>query len=100
MPTTLESGYTYQFNHQFEEINLETDDGAKLNAIHFKIENPKGVMSYYHGNASDLSRWGNIAEIFIEKQYDVLIMDYRTCGKSTGKLNEEAFYSDAYLFYD
>ena len=27
-------------------------------------------------------------------------MDYRTYGKSTGKLSEEAFYHDAQLFYD
>jgi fermentation-respiration switch protein FrsA (DUF1100 family) len=100
LPTVLEQNYQFQFNKPFEELNLKTDDGAKLNAIHFKIDNPKGVILYFHGNAGDLSRWGTIAEYFVEKQYDVLIMDYRTYGKSTGKLSEAVFYTDAQLFYN
>ncbi len=32
--------------------------------------------------------------------YDVLVMDYRTYGKSTGDLSEENLYSDGQLFYD
>lgn len=100
LPTVLEQDYQFQFNYNFEELNLEANDGAKLNAIHFKVENPKGVILYFHGNAGDLSRWGTIAEYFVEKQYDVLVMDYRTYGKSTGKLSEAVFYSDAQLFYN
>ncbi|GAA4813623.1 alpha/beta fold hydrolase [Litoribaculum gwangyangense] len=100
LPTVLEQDFQYQFKHHFEEINLEANDGTKLNALHFKIENPKGIILYFHGNAGDLSRWGQIAEFFVDKHYDVLIMDYRTYGKSTGKLSEEAFYSDASMFYD
>lgn len=100
LPSVLEQDYQYQFNHHFEELNFETNDGAKLNAVHFKVENPKGVILYFHGNAGDLSRWGIVAEFFVKKQYDVLIMDYRTFGKSTGKLNEAVFYKDADLFYD
>lgn len=98
-PSVLEQNFEFQFNYNFEELNFETDDGANLNAIHFKVENPKGVILYFHGNAGDLSRWGIIAEYFVEKQYDVLIMDYRTYGKSTGKLSETVFYKDADLFY-
>ncbi len=99
-PTVLEQDYMFNFNHNFEELNLKTDDGAKLNAIHFKVGNPKGVILYFHGNAGDLSRWGTLAEFFVDKGYDVLIMDYRTYGKSIGKLSEAVFYTDAQLFYD
>lgn len=100
LPTVLEQAYQFQFNYNFEELHLKTDDGAALNAIHFKIDNPKGVILYFHGNAGDLSRWGRIAEVFVQKNYDVLLMDYRTYGKSKGKLSEDVFYSDAQLFYD
>ena len=100
LPTVLEQDYQFEFNNYFEELNFKTDDGAKLNAIHFKVKNPKGVILYFHGNAGDLSRWGTIAEFFVDKQYDVLIMDYRTYGKSTGKLSEATFYTDAQLFYN
>lgn len=100
LPTVLEQDYQYEFNYPFEELYLETADDAKLNAIHFKAKKPKGVILYFHGNAGDLTRWGVVTEFFVEKQYDVLVMDYRTFGKSTGKLNESVFYSDAQLFYN
>ena len=100
LPTTLEQGYQYQFNYPFEELFFKTDEEARINALHFKVENPKGVILYFHGNAGDLSRWGTIAEYFVARQYDVLIMDYRTYGKSVGELSETAFYHDAQSCYD
>lgn len=100
LPTKLPSEYEYQFDQPFEELFVETEDGARLNGLHFKSENPKGIILYFHGNAGDLSRWGNIASFFVEYQYDVLVMDYRTYGKSTGKLSEKALYNDAQLFYE
>ncbi len=99
-PTVLEQDYVFEFSKPFEELFLKTDNDVVINAIHFKTENPKGVILYFHGNAGDLSRWGWIAEYFVERQYDVLIMDYRTYGKSTGKLSEPALYNDARYCYD
>jgi len=58
------------------------------------------VLLYFHGNAGNLARWGEIATYFVEKRYDVIIMDYRTYGKSTGELSEENLFGDAQLFYD
>lgn len=100
LPSTLEQDYQYQFNHNFEELFLQTETDATINALHFKVENPKGVILYFHGNAGDLSRWGTITEYFVDQDYDVLIMDYRTYGKSSGKLSEQAFYYDAQYCYD
>lgn len=100
LPTALEQDFEYQFTYNFEELFLKTNDGAILNAIHFKVENPKGVILYFHGNADNLSRWGAIVEPFVERRYDVLIMDYRAYGKSIGKLSEASFYNDAKLFYN
>lgn len=100
MPESLAQDYSYSFAENFEEINLQTKDGAQLNALHFKVENPKGVVLYFHGNAGELSRWGIVIQKFVDLQYDVLVMDYRTYGKSTGKLSEKALYSDAQLFYN
>lgn len=100
LPTTLEQDYQYQFEYPFEELFLKTDNDATINALHFKAENPKEVILYFHGNAGDLSRWGKITEYFVEKNYDVLVMDYRTYGKSVGKLSERAMYKDAQFCYD
>lgn len=100
LPSKLPQEFTYNFNRPFHEFFLDADDGARLNGIHFKVDNPKGVILYFHGNAGDLSRWGQITEFFVEKQYDIIVMDYRTYGKSTGKLSETALFTDAQLFYD
>ena len=100
LPTQIPLDYTYTFTVPFEEFFLEAKDGAQLNAIHFKVANPKGVILYFHGNAGDLSRWGIITSEFTKYQYDVIVMDYRTYGKSFGKLNEKNLYADAQLFYD
>jgi len=100
LPTKLPQDYHYSFEHDFEEIFLKTDDGANLNALHFKTEEPKGLLLYFHGNAGDLSKWGHVVAPFVDLGYDVLVMDYRNYGKSTGKLSEEGLYNDAQLFYD
>jgi uncharacterized protein len=99
-PSKLPQEYAYTFDTPFEELFLESPDGASLNALHFKAKNPKGIILYFHGNAGDLSRWGEITQGFTKYNYDLLVMDYRTYGKSTGKLSEENLYNDAQLFYD
>jgi len=100
LPTVLAKDYEYRFNYPFDELFLKTAKNAVINALHFKIDNPKGVILYFHGNAGDLSRWGSITEYFVEKDYDVLVMDYRTYGKSTGKLSEDALYHDAQFCFE
>ncbi len=99
-PTVLVQEYQYNFSYPFEELFLKTEDDAVINAVHFKARNSKGVILYFHGNAGDLSRWGTITEFFVNMNYDVFIMDYRTYGKSIGTLSEEALYKDAQLCYN
>lgn len=99
-PSILPQNYSYNFSSEFEELFLKAEDGAIINALHFKAEKPKGVIVYFHGNMGDLSRWGKITEYFVEKNYDVFVMDYRTYGKSTGKLSEQALYNDAQMCYN
>ena len=100
LPTQLPKDYEYSFPHEFEEIFMDTPDGASLNALHFKVDKPKGLIMYFHGNAGDLSRWGIVTSAFVDLGYDVLVMDYRGYGKSTGERSEKALYEDAQRFYD
>jgi alpha-beta hydrolase superfamily lysophospholipase len=100
LPTELPQDYQYEFAYPYDEVFLTPEEDVSINAVHFKTENPKGVILYFHGNAGDLSRWGLISEFFVAKDYDVFIMDYRTYGKSKGKLSEQAFYNDAQYCYD
>lgn len=100
IPDLLPQSYIYDFSGEFDELYFDTKDGGRLNALLFKVEESNGVILYYHGNAGSLASWGSVVQKFTELQYDVLVMDYRKYGKSTGKLGEEALYSDAQIFYD
>ena len=98
-PNVLPADYRFSFATPFEEVFLDTDDGARLHGLHFRVDKPKGAILYFHGNAGDAQRWGTIAEFFVAKGYDVILMDYRGYGKSTGLRSETNLYADAELWY-
>lgn len=99
LPTQLASDHEFAFDRPFEELFIDTKDGASLNGLYFPVEGAKGLILYYHGNSGDLSRWGQVVAYFAQYGYDVLVMDYRTYGKSTGVLSEAVLYADALLWY-
>ncbi|WP_432410344.1 alpha/beta hydrolase [Rasiella sp. SM2506] len=104
LPKDLDQDYTYNFpslatNVTFEELFIDTQDGARLNALYFKVDTPKGLVVYFHGNAHNLSKWGAIASQFTQHNFNVIMLDYRGYGKSTGKRSELAMYQDALVFY-
>lgn len=98
--TPLSQDYEFVFDQPFQELNLEAQDGAIINSLYFTVSNPEGAMIYFHGNAGDLSRWGDIALQYTRLNYNVIIIDYRTYGKSTGKINEQKMLDDTQLPYD
>jgi fermentation-respiration switch protein FrsA (DUF1100 family) len=100
-PTKLDASYPFQFNRAFEEINLNPEKDVLINALYFKINNPKGVILYFHGNRDNLQRWGKIAsDVGSYFDYDVFIMDYRGYGKSIGTRDEDALNRDALFCYN
>jgi len=96
----LSEFYQYEFPGQFVEVTLDAEDTARLNGVHFQVEDAKGIIVYYHGNSGNLVRWGNVVQYFVKLNYDVVVMDYRGNGKSRGKRSMKALLSDAQLFYD
>ena len=99
-PKKTTVNHLYSFDFPFAEVNLQMKDHANINAVHFKIKNPKGVILYFHGNKGNLERWGKIAAPLTKHGYDVFVMDYRSYGKSTGKKTESLMYSDAQECYN
>ena len=100
LPVVLPESHAFEFENNFEEYLWETPFEGRINVLHFKIKDPKGVIAYFHGNADNLHRWGKIANAYTKFGYDVLVMDYRGYGKSSGPRNEDYLYSDAQFFYD
>ncbi len=94
-PDGLRQRYVYQFNQKFKEHFIKTEDGETLNALLFSTSEPsKGLILYLHGNADNMTRWGKYAVDFTSNGYDVLMVDYRGYGKSTGKASEKGLYKD------
>lgn len=88
-PTRLGPEYVYTFTTPFEETDIPVD-GATINVVRFRAENPKGVLLYLHGNGDVVTRLEPIAGYFVSLGYDVVIPDYRSYGKSSGVIKNEA----------
>lgn len=100
-PKTLDKNYSFNFTETFNEVNIPVDNNVSLNALHFKTENPKGIVLYFHGNAGAIHEWGTRAPLFLNQGYDVLFVDYRGYGKSDGYYTEDKqLFSDAQKVYD
>ena len=87
-------------NQIADEYNLETRDGAIINGLHFKVDKPKGVVLYLKGNSKSIKGWGKFAVDFTRSEYDVIMVDYRGFGKSTGKRSQKAIKRDLQFVYD
>ena len=95
---SLPKGFAFKFEQNFEEHFIKTEDGASLNALLFKTSAAsKGLILYFHGNADNMERWGQYVVDFTQLDYDVLMMDYRGYGKSTGTPSESNMYKDALI---
>lgn len=96
----LPQEYTFHFDGNFEEMNVPSFDGKKLNGLLFKAENSKGLIFYLHGNAGALNTWGNIAAVYTQLGYDIFILDYRGYGKSEGNIeNQKQVFQDVSVVY-
>ena len=96
----LSQDYQFSYKEEFEEVFLQADEHSQINALHFKTDDPKGVVLYFHGRGGNLSKgWGNSFQEFTKRGYDFFIIDYRGFGKSRGKLSEKALCRDAEMSY-
>ena len=98
-PSRLPQNYVFRYSNAYEELMLSTPDGENINGLLFRSARSKGVILYFHGNAGNLSDWGIIADQFLPLHYDLFIIDYRSFGKSSGRITEENLYQDALLSY-
>ncbi len=90
----------YYENQQTEEYNIETRDGATINGLRFIAKNPKGVVFYLKGNSKSIKGWGKFAVDFTRHGYDVIMVDYRGFGKSTGRRTQKAVKRDMQVVYN
>ncbi len=101
-PEKLSKDFQFFYdNQETMEYNLETRDGAVINGVRFfpKGES-KGVILYLKGNSKSIKGWGKFAVDFTRHDYNVLMVDYRGFGKSTGRRSQKAIKRDLQLVYN
>ncbi|MGI9552601.1 MAG: alpha/beta hydrolase [Aurantibacter sp.] len=100
-PEKLPEDFEFKYENQiFDEYNIEVADGVNLNGVHFKVRRPKGIVLYLKGNSRSLKGWGKFAIDFTRHGFDVLMIDYRGFGKSTGIRTEDGIKKDLQYAYD
>ncbi|MFT4575942.1 MAG: pimeloyl-ACP methyl ester carboxylesterase [Polaribacter sp.] len=100
-PEKLPKDFQFHYeNQEVKEYNLKIKEGVVINGLHFKAENSKGVVYYLKGNSKSIKGWGKFAVDFTLHGYDVIMIDYRGFGKSTGKMSQNTMKHDALLVYD
>lgn len=98
-PERLPHWFTYQYPFPFTEVDFDMEDGGKVNALHFRVPNSKGVVFYIKGNSRSIKGWGKFAKDFVGKGYDFFILDFRGFGKSRGRRTETILYADLQQVY-
>ncbi len=99
-PEKLPKDFVYQYDTPFRELNFNVEPGVVINGLHFHVPNPQGLILYFHGNTRSIKGWAKYAKDFYRYQYDVVLVDYRGFGKSTGKRSEPEMLTDMQFVYD
>jgi len=89
-PEPLQPDHRFAFGPDVHEVTLERPDGVRLNALHLRLPNPRGIVFYLHGNAGNLQSWFTHADFYRQAGYDLFMLDYRGYGKSGGRIASEA----------
>jgi pimeloyl-ACP methyl ester carboxylesterase len=96
----------FDFNFEYENLvatekMVETEPGAMIDYLHFKTEKPlQGLVFYLKGNTKSIKGWGKFAIDFTRLGFDVIMLDYRGFGKSTGRRSSDAMKRDIQAIYN
>lgn len=95
-------------NLPYEAITIRSTDNAQIHCFLIRHPGDKGrfvpTLIYFHGNAGNMGhRLYNTSGIYHSLQCNILMVEYRGYGLSTGTPTERGLYADArsaieYLF--
>ena len=88
-PQVLAAEHRFDFGADVHETWIEVP-GARLNALHLRLPQPRGVVFFLHGNGGSLESWFVNADFYRRAHIDLFMIDYRGYGKSTGRITSEA----------
>ena len=99
-PEKLKQDFIYKYDVPFEELFFDVEPGVRINGLHFTVKEPLGLILYFHGNSRSIKGWAKYAKDFYRYNYDVVLVDYRGFGKSTGKRSEQSMLADMQFVYE
>jgi len=98
-PEKLPADFKFIYNAPFEELFFDIEPGVSINGLHFYVKEPLGLILYFHGNSRSIKGWAKCAKDFYRYKYDVVLVDYRGFGKSTGRRSEKKMLADMQFIY-
>ena len=78
----------------YTPLTITTADGERLRGWHLTRHDPRAHIVYFHGNGGNLSIWSDVYVALWREGFDVLAIDYRGYGLSTGTPSEQGMYRD------
>lgn len=99
-PEKLKQDFQFKYDIPFREYFFDVEPGVRINGLHFYRENAAGLILYFHGNTRSIKGWAKYARDFYRYNYDVVLVDYRGFGKSTGKRSEKEMLNDMQFVYE
>lgn len=99
-PEKLKADFEYRYDAPFKELFFDVEPGVRINGLHFHVPEPQGLVLYLHGNSRSIKGWSKYARDFFRYGYDVVLVDYRGFGKSTGKRSEQNLHNDLRFVYN
>jgi uncharacterized protein len=91
------------YGFKYEEVRISSAEGVSLFGwfLFPKTEPSKGAVLFLHGNAGNISGRLYKAKGWTERGYSVLLIDYRSYGKSTGEIRRgEDIVEDSIASFD
>ncbi len=88
-PVTLEAGASLAREADVHERFVDVP-GARLSVLELRLPHPRGVVFYLHGNSGNLRDWFVNTGLYRRANFDLVMLDYRGYGKSTGRITSEA----------
>ncbi len=99
-PEKLRQDFAFRYKVPFRELFFDITSGVRINGLHFYRTKPAGLILYLHGNSRSIKGWAKYAQDFYRYNYDVVLVDYRGFGKSTGRRSEREIIGDLQFIYD
>ena len=99
-PEKLKADFQFKYDIPFKEYFFDVEPGVSINGLHFYREKPAGLILYFHGNTRSIKGWAKYSRDFYRYNYDIVLVDYRGFGKSTGKRSEKDMLNDMQYVYN